>query len=280
MELPPGYLAKKALAALHGSGNRWWCAGRFFAGHLDLHPQVSAALLTLQRAAAHSGVPSAPCQAAVAQAASWLALDHTFGPDGLRVRPDDDPRVLAAFLAADADGHGWVRPSRLGAAAHALRVAARAALLRKVPVTRRDQPGLTEADLEVPSAPAWQRWRGRLSPADLNLLEVFRACAASTPSRRRTAPPCGCAVEHGASMRHYVVACPSVSDHRRAALRAAGLTEQWLAAQPASTTKSGWVGMSAADTPAARVSAAIAVAEIALAVMRKWPPPPVAEARA
>jgi hypothetical protein len=288
--MPEAQRARQVLRAVVGSSCTWWCTARFFVDRVHIHPTMAVAmrtLLTNVQVESCAAVKSARCAAA---AALGLAL-HRREPEGeneVYLKAGSAEAVLRRAVAEAA------RSQRLqpeagtvyfrctgGAAQHALRMAARAMLLRSIKQTRADAEGWAEVDLYANVHPRLRKWEDQLTKQDATAFRIWRGGAAWTPTRRwfrredvpeddarLGCPLCGA---EGCSARHYFAECPALAHHRELIATKYRVPEGWWAAQPRITSKSGWVTLGAAATEARRVDLAIAAAEMGVVIVRETP---------
>ena len=155
---------------------------------------------------------------------------------------------------------------------HAARVAARAISLATVKLSRRDSEGIDNVDIEAQSDPAWKSWCKRLVPEKQAFLDLWRAGAIHTPTRRWSwrddektlCPHCGAS---RASARHFWAECPRFTACREALQQDFGIQPAWWQQQPRVTSKSGWITVGAGTSTEQRASRQIAACSLGIHIV-------------
>ena len=184
---PPADLAHQLLRAVLQIRCSWYCAGRWWADRIQLHPAISAVLQAFKPA--FRGLPYS-----AALHCSWKAHAKTFGLtlvgyvwSGARLveaRADDNARILTADEQARAPGE---RPltfqADTDAGQHALRIIGRVRMLERIHHSRLDSEGAELIDPEAQSDITWKRWVAALGLKDAAALRLWRAGAVGSPTR-------------------------------------------------------------------------------------------------
>ena len=157
---------------------------------------------------------------------------------GTRNFPPEAARVATAFQADESPGR------------HAARICASVKALKGVHSSRNDAEGVADIDVEAQSDIFWIEWKKRLTPEETKFLSIWRAGAASTPTRRwygrqgassqdTCCPFCGA---DAAFARHFWADCKHFEDTREALQLEFGFSSRWWTQQqPGVTAKSGWI---------------------------------------
>ena len=152
---------------------------------------------------------------------------------------------------------------------HSLRVHVRKLLFAKIK-NRNDIEGCDNVDFEASSAGPWKSFRKVLSPVESALVNIFRAGAVSTPTRRgnleKTTKCLWCDCQH-ASMHHFFTSCPRFDNERYYLSHLFGFDMSWFSRQPRITTKSGWIILSAHNCSEMRSTPQVAAAKLAIVIM-------------
>ena len=280
---PPESTMKGLFRAAVGRST-WWCRGRFYADHIDLHSQLGAAISVLFHAHwLQDLVPSPWGVKLFTQHAKKLHLkiEHWSVEDGLWAsvlpsfhHPSVPPALLDAaydpekdpVLATNHSNDSVRLDSPRGG--HFLRQLARCISLSSCNRKRYDYEGLDNVDIHASHSKRWLKFFSYLSDSDKHLVARWRSGAVWTPSRRYHTGtdghcPFGCSTF--GSMHHFVTECPRFHSRR---LRHPLMSAPGWASLPRCLTKSGWVPYSVSDYATQRVDILFATADVAVAVMR------------
>ena len=294
--IPPPDLIALTLRSVVRTRCTWWCARRWYAERVSLHPIFGTACAVLKAA---RGVPASRLlSVALSEHAGVFGLRPVSTgplPEGtwLLPAPGLDPRAAAAVAAAAADDsreartrtpRSRPRPPRGAFDAssdrgqHALRECARAVLLRaRGPPgpPRHDEDGIGEIDLAAQSAQPWAQFRRSLGRFDAILLSVWRGGAVCTPTRRRgpAAPGGACVCPFGcghaqASARHFWAECPRFAGRRYELGRQLRVAPAWWGAQPRVTSKSGWITKAAGGSVRRRADLQVMACRLGIDIMQ------------
>jgi hypothetical protein len=283
LEPPPVGLVAALRQSIISSRCTWWCAGRWWAERIDLHPVLGTAMQSLKVAAGLAASASDLLQHCVKMHAEALDLDVVAfdAYRGLWVRPrDSSPAQARAAGRAAHDAHeedyglpaAAFRPET-PAGAHAARICARAIALATVHHTRMDSEGIDAIDLEAQSHPAWRAWSRSLTPTARTALAIWRGGAVWTPTRRwsrRRPEPARCphCQAERASARHFWADCPRFEARRVELCTEYGMPMSWWSAQPRCTAKSGWITVAAGGPVARRAALQVAACRLGLYIMQ------------
>ena len=152
----------------------WWCQGRMWADHIQLHPVFATAVRCLLAAAKQGDEPNLVVKACVGHHADLLPLQAQFTRSGLRLAPL--PSAIASICAA--------APQSCAPNGHTLRDIARACALATVRPDRLDSEPVHDVDLQAQSHTVWKRWKQSLSEVDQALLRIRRGGTVKTRTRR------------------------------------------------------------------------------------------------
>jgi hypothetical protein len=295
IEVPPADLVGLTFRALKRTATNWWCAGRFFADNVRVHPVLGTAVVVLKAVNRVRDMEGRVLRHAVEQHAAVLGFKiHSWTREtGVLLRSagrgEQDPRTDCAMQAGNEElcksglffGHrdGRVISTALPAGQHAIRIAARVAALRSVRMTRHDAEGIENVDMEAQSHPVWKKYlkESNADPQRAMLLSVWRHGAIHTATRRwyRTdqcnahltvCRLCGADLD---SARHRWAECPGYADVRVQLSVAYGIGEGWWLAQPRCTAKSGWITLAAAITVEERACLQVAACKMGMAIMAR-----------
>ena len=273
---PPETVAHQLRKAILLTRCSWYCAGRWWADRIQLHPAISAGLQAFKPA--FRGLPRS-----AALHCSWKAHAKTFGltltgyawsgAPLLKARADDDARVLSAVELGRAPGQQLLSfQADTEAGQHALRIIGRVRMLERIRRTRLDSEGAELIDPKAQSDPLWKKWVGSLPPLDATALRLWRAGAVGSPTRHahkiRCLPTCIFCGAHLGSLRHLWQDCPRWTTERTALALELGVALRWWADQPRVTSKSGWITFGAADTTKARAGLQIMTCRLGILVVR------------
>ena len=260
IEPPPAELATDLRRAVLKSANRWWCDGRWWADRVHLHPVLGTALQACKAFA--RGFAMSPMLMECFRAhVEKLGLRLLSVQEGLWVAPEaaaDDRMQNAARKARQQGTKNFPPEARREATAfradegpglHAARICARVKALKQVRSSRFDAEGTEEVDVEAQSDSYWKQWKKSLTAEETKLLSIWRAGAASTPTRRwygregassqdTCCPFCGA---EAASARHLWADCRHFKETRQALQLEFGFGSRWWAQQPRVTAKTGWI---------------------------------------
>ena len=196
---PPTVSERLTINGLIKTRCTWWCASRFFADNLMIHPVMSWAIRTIT-ACGNTRWASVPrAQTMVRKAAECISLDvESFSERGLWLRPSptmgaEGRRAICSAIGRDAS---WrvvgAFPVDGQAGAHWVRASARATLLQRIVGARRfDAAGADKLDLETSTSPTWRSFERSLNDRDKTRIAVLRGGAVWSPTRRylKFAPP-------------------------------------------------------------------------------------------
>ena len=271
--LPPKQTSHDIMRACLRSGCTWWCRGRWWADRAEIHPVASAVFAAVKAAADQNLVWSEFISHAVAEKFKAIGLELVgYDADkglGIRAPPNDDCRILAAFLPlSDAQGTLW---SASDGAPHAIRAACRIRLLSGATASRLDVEGIHQVDIHAASSTSYVKWRSKLGQEDRRLLVVFRGGASKSLTRGGSAheecPLCGRKVFP--SMRHMWAECSGFALDRRRISREAAVPARWWKNQPRVTAKSGWIVLSAAGCARRRGELLVAASKMGITILRR-----------
>ena len=277
--LPPPAHAEKLRRAILATQCTWWCAARWWADRVTLHPRKGAAILAFTAAPSVANYPSQHLSHALSSYATELGLtvagEHVDHGPVLECSQTADPRLLAEITAVTRRSPLARRPpprhiyAALAEGQHLLRVAARIQLLSTIKPTRLDSEGSTRIDLAAQSHAQWADWRKSLNTDQIRHLNIFRGGATRTPTRRvhhriTCCPFCGADLP---SVRHFWVECPHFQPTRLALEAAYAIPPTWWACQPRVTSKSGWITIDAAPTLARRATLQVASCRLGMAIV-------------
>ncbi len=262
-------MAGKVFDAVLRARCRWWCSGRFWATHVDLHPIFSTVITALARITNWNMQWSSFLERNFKQFFDAVDLDFVAHNEerGVQFRRRDDEvdrRVLRVF------GRRKMFWSDEELVPHLLRQVCRARALTSVKRTRYDSEGIDDVDLEVQSCKPWQRFRDSLTDGQSSLLQVFRCGAVSTETRRAGGPlpECQlCGQPVSPSMRHLVAECGHFDALRRQMNMMYSITDAWWARQPRVTLKTGWITFGAHQQVLRRADLQVAVCRMGLAIL-------------
>ena len=273
--LPPKETVAAAMKAIVNSKAKWWCKGQFWADHIEYHPIFSAVFVAAQRISEWDLAWSPHLEENYKSFMRALGLEFVAykGDKGIQFRmrqEEENPQVRKAF------GRRAKRWSDESSAAHLLRTVARARALETVNTERNDAEGVERVDLEAASQKPWQQFRASLTPEETNLVEIFRAGASSTKTRRchseggpKECVECDlCGAKCPRSLGHYVTECAHFKSDRKVIEKNAQLKPTWWATLPRVTSKSGCICVDAHACPYRRSEMQVAVCQMALNVMR------------
>ena len=273
---PPEDLAHKLRQAILLTHCSWYCAGRWWADRIQLHPAISAGLQAFKPA--FRGLPRS-----AALHCSWKAHAKTFGltltgyawsgAPLLKARADDNARVLAAVEMGRAPGREpltFQADTEVGQ--HALRIIGRIRMLEQIRRSRLDSEGAELIDPEAQSDPQWKKWVGTLPPPDATALRLWRAGAVGSPTRHAhrigCLPVCiFCGARLG-SLRHLWQDCPRWARERAALALDFDVPLRWWTDQPRVTSKSGWITFGAADTTHQRAKLQVMTCRLGILVVQ------------
>ena len=151
-----------------------------------------------------------------------------------------------------------------------LRYLMRRTLLNGMPTTRQDSKGHLQIDLDAQSHGAWSKWRKNLSHQERSLLNIWRAGASWTPTRRyRDAASMKCPYcQHPrASTRHFWSECPAFDTERHNLNNLHSIPADWWAQQPRVTAKTGWITYDAGEDVATRAHRQVAANKLGVAIL-------------
>ena len=272
---PPADLAHQLLHAVLLTRCSWYCAGRWWADRIQLHPAISAGLQAFKPA--FRGLPHS-----AALHCSWKAHAKTFGltlagyawsgAPLLKACADDNARILSAVETGRAPGQ---RPltfqADTEAGQHALRIIGRVRMLERIRHSRLDSEGAELIDPEAQSDPLWTKWVGTLCPKDATALRLWRAGAVGSPTRhshrKGFLPTCLFCDARLGSLRHLWQDCPRWTTERAVLALDFGVPLMWWTSQPRVTSKSGWITFGAADTIHARARLQIMTCRLGIQVV-------------
>ncbi|CAE8732099.1 unnamed protein product [Polarella glacialis] len=293
IEVLPADLVGLTFTALKRTATKWWCAGRFFADNVRVHPVLGAAVAVLKAVNRVRHMEGRVLRHAVGQHAAVLGFKvHGWTREaGVLLRSagrgDQDPRIDDAIQAGSDElwysglfigrQDGRVISTAMPAGQHAIRIAARAATLRSVRMARFDAEGIDSVDVEAQSHHKWKQFlkENNADPHTAMLLKVWRHGAIHTATRRWHKPGqcnahlmvcrlCGAALD---SARHRWAECPGYADVRLQLSVAYGISEESWTAQPRCAAKSGWITRMAAATVEERANLQVAACKMGMAVM-------------
>lgn len=259
-------LVRPLFKAVCAAKATWWCAGRFYALNVDLHPVLGVALRGLAFASRVLPDASPHVHALLEAHAQALHLRIVgFNHQAVTVQslqPDFPPTpVPAERFNQPVQVHG-------DRVLHLLRMRARRLALAAVPATRLDRQGIELIDLEAASNPRFKRFLTSLSFLEANKLAIYRCGAVRSRTRRFKGADTNCSFCHApyASARHYFADCPELSAIRSRLEKAHQIPNSWWRAQPRITSKSAWVTTTSGCNPQQRVSRLIATCKLAIAI--------------
>ena len=271
--LPPARLVSKAFRAIVRSQCAWWCRGRFWAMHIELHPVYSAILTRVHRLTYWDIMWSKFLERNVqsymkALNLEFVKFDANVGILFRRKSDESNENVIRAF------GKRKTIWSNEGRAMHILRIVARARALEATSTTRLDSEGVAQVDLEASSTKPWKSFIDSLCKADRGILEIYRAGAATTLTRRNyrrdnslcaSCPSCGAATPP--SLRHLVCECATYHPQRLAIRDQWRLPSNWWTTLPRVTSKTGWITFEAHPWQQRRGEMQVAVCQLAMKIM-------------
>jgi hypothetical protein len=282
--LPGEEMDRKLARAVIGGQCNWWCMGRWAADHLAITPTADVAIAAVSQAGRYAGRLAGEVWRTIRAAAAWLGVEVVEVGGGGHVvarYAGGDARVRGEWEAmAEAQaGRGVEEADRAAGrlvageeeGLHALRVAARAALLARVRRTRKDAAGVEAVDLAAQSHRAWASWRGRLTEPQQAWLRVWRGGAVKTATRgnwySEEGRPCWWCGAALASARHLWAECGRFAAVRLEEELRWGIPAGWWAAQPPVTSKSGWVTLAAGDNVRQRAERQVAACVVGIAIV-------------
>ena len=249
----------------------WWCQGRWWALHAQLHPLHSAAWQTLKAITHPNLVWSAHVEESLRRHLVCLGLSFVrYCPDNgvlLKASSDDDPRVLQLVRSLDIHRQSLRFWAHSDHAQHVVRVISRIRCLMLAQTSRLDSEGISDVDIDASSHASWINWLRSLSNHRTFLLNIWRCGAISTPTRRQSSVPCSFCGFAFPSARHYWVECSRFDTTRQALTTEFNLPASFWTDQPRVTSKSGWITQRAADSLARRAQLQVASCRLALVVM-------------
>lgn len=165
------------------------------------------------------------------------------------------------------------------AAAHLIRQVCRARALSTVKLTRLDSEGTDQIDLEASSNKLWKNFLSELTPKRKALLDIYRAGAAFSVTRRlhgdeeEEAAWCeACNMEVRPSLRHLWAECQTFTPAREQIERCYSVPHTWWGRQPRVTSKSGWITMQAAPTADRRAVLQVATCRLGMVILSQTEP--------
>ena len=275
VSLPPASAAPQLLRAILASQCTWWCAGRWWAQRIQLHPIYGTAIHGLSRVRPFVDHLSPHLANAVDAYASALGmLVHRFTREhglALAFPAGTDIRLVSLLPDPACPFNPWTPLGK-----HVLRQAGRLLALGLVKLSRFDSEGVDSIDLEASSHFIWARWVRSLSSEDSALLNIWRSGAGRTPTRRhyrRNNDLCVCPFcdFQRASARHFFSDCPRFAPDRLALQDRFGIQPDWWSLQPRVTAKSGWVVLHAHPSPMQRARCQVAACALGIAIKANSP---------
>ena len=263
--------------AVHNTGCTWWCAARWWAQRIQLHPVFGVALRGLYSCVQYLQYQSAHLLQAITRHTATLGLVfQSLGENGLylKIPHTADPKGFSSFTdltGLDRDPSNYIFRADTDPGKHLLRTFGRLCVLKQIRSSRNDAEGDLDIDVEVCSSPTWKAWQRTLLDRDKFFLEIWRSGAVRTPTRRVGAgiqPVCPyCAFPH-ASFRHFMAERSHFSDFQHTSF-AVDFPSNSV---PRVAIKSGWITLKMAPTVTARCDLLIRLSKLALYIGRRINP--------
>ena len=277
LQPPPHEIVDKLRKAIAGTSTTWWCAARWWAERLEVHPILACSIRALSARNTlenYTGHRLEWCLQRHAESLDLELLQVSHSSIWLRPTERADARVAASAIqvtgAAIFDG-------LTQEGAHVIRVAARAKVLGTIVRRRHDSEGAAQIDLEAQSSRQWKRFLAAMSPQKLQTVAIIRGGAMWSNTRRyyKRQPEKMCCSLCGAqrgSIRHYLVDCPHQAGLRETLAARYQTSPEWWARQPRITTKTGWITTMAGDSVERRAQLECMVMEALLEVFNRVRP--------
>ena len=293
LTLPPKHYADQLRRSIIQTRCTWWCAARWWAERVALHPRYGTAILGLKTAKTLINYSSEHLNNSINNLALLLGfrLICINADEGIVLSggPTTHPQVLEAIGNARlADEHMdfphyWFDPST-AAGQHVLRLAARRLLLNSIAAGRHDREGSHLIDLPAQSDYYWRKWCNSLDDNQKRYLAIWRGGAIRTPTRRHSGAPhnnykpragstiddlrCPYCPEQRCSSRHWWTNCPRFHDYRQQLCAEHEPDPSWWNAAWRVTSKSGWITTDLAQRRRVRVEMQIAACKLGVEIIR------------
>jgi hypothetical protein len=173
------------MRAILRSGCRWWCRGRFWSKHTELHPQHNAAWEAFKRLPDPKLARPQFLDHATKRHAETLGL-HVVGysPDRgvlLQVPSNDDHRIFQLIQGQSSDGRSFWSSTPEGL--HAVCIISRLRLLVTAARTRNDVEDVHQVDIEAQNHKQWKAFCKGFTTRESLALHNWRGGAAKTQTR-------------------------------------------------------------------------------------------------